>query len=119
MSEQIVKVVVPPYNKQGLFKRTEFTQADMVKAKAEYLAEADALMSLIRRTEQFENSGDIDEWAGILFEKMLSPFIYWLEDKLVSEQANKRNGNGNVEKAKEFAKKIDTVPNDIKTKGGE
>ena len=104
MTNEIVKVVVPSYGLRGEFAKKYLNKDEFEKLKAEYIQEAFDLM------KEMDDAGDTIMLA--IFEKTVSPFQYWLENKLACNKINEQHAKDKPDAAKqkkadEFAKQIE------------
>ena len=112
MTDEIVKVVVPSYGLRGLFNQEEITLDEFEKLKGDYIEECN------KTIRQIDTTGETFEGVVAIFEKLMPPFQYWLENKIACKKINAENSktapNPEAEKkAREFTTKIGTKPADL------
>ena len=119
ITEQIVKVVVPSYGLRGEFAKKYLNKDEFEKLKAEFINESYAVLQEIGSVVITNTA------VEAIFEKTMSPFQYWLENKMACDAINK-TGEQNPEvqaekkrKADTFAAQVGTEPKTLQQKDEE
>jgi len=120
----IVKLVVPSYGLRGEFARIELDRQEFKDLQQAYLTEQMDLIKLVDERAVANGIG-ADEFRRLI-DKLISPFQYWLENKIACRKINERTRKekpmsperkADIEEAKaqadEFSDRVGTKPEDL------